>query len=49
LEREGVRSDYETMLAVANNGYPDDANLIRGVALAQRLRKDHAAHVDRRR
>jgi hypothetical protein len=49
IERADVRADYQAMLAVAYNGYPDDRNLVRGVALAQRLRKDHAAHVDRRR
>jgi hypothetical protein len=49
IERADVRAEYQAMLAVAYNGFPDDRNLVRGVALAQRLRKDHAAHVDRRR
>ena len=49
IESLDERRAYEAMLAIANNGYPDDRNLVRGVALAQRLRKDHAAHVDRRR
>ncbi|MBD5605063.1 MAG: hypothetical protein IAI48_08240, partial [Candidatus Eremiobacteraeota bacterium] len=38
------RADYRAMLAVTSNGYPNDANLVRGIALAQRLRKDYAAH-----
>ena len=49
IDREDRRRDYATMLAVTANGFPDDRNLVRGVALAQDLRKDYAAHVDRRR
>jgi hypothetical protein len=49
IERDDRRRDYATMLAVTSNGFPDARNLVRGVALAQQLRKDYAAHVDRRR
>jgi hypothetical protein len=49
IDRDDLRRDYATMLAVATNGFPDDRNLVRGVALAQVLRKEYAAHVDRRR
>ena len=49
IERDDLRRDYATMLAVTSNGFPGDANLVRGVALAQRLRKELASHVDRRR
>jgi hypothetical protein len=37
------------MREIADNGYPDDSNLVRGVALAQRLRKDLAPYADRHR
>jgi hypothetical protein len=33
-----------TMLDVTANGFADDRNLVRGVALAQRLRKEFATH-----
>ena len=49
IDRDDMRRDYATMLAVTSNGFPDDRNLVRGVALAQELRKEYAAHVDRRR
>jgi hypothetical protein len=49
IDRDDRRRAYAQMLAVATNGYPDDRNLVTGIALAQQLRKDYAAHVDRRR
>jgi hypothetical protein len=44
IERPAVREAYRTLVAVAENGFPDRANLVRGVALAQRLRKEFAPH-----
>jgi hypothetical protein len=44
IEREDLRAAFFEMLAVAENGFPDERNLVRGVALAQRLRKEYAPH-----
>ena len=41
---EPAREPYRELLQIAGNGYPDRRNLVRGVALAQRLRKDYAQH-----
>jgi hypothetical protein len=49
IERDDDRRAFQAMRAIAENGYPDDSNLVRGVALAQRLRKDLAPHADRHR
>jgi hypothetical protein len=32
------------MVNVSANGFPDEKNLLRGVALAQQLRKEFALH-----
>jgi hypothetical protein len=44
IEREDLRTAFFEMHAVAANGFPNEENLVRGVALAQRLRKEYAAH-----
>jgi len=44
IDRADVRSAFFEMHAVAENGFPDERNLVRGVALAQRLRKEYAPH-----
>ncbi len=49
IERDDDRRAFQAMREIADNGYPDDSNLVRGVALAQRLRKDLAPYADRHR
>ncbi len=44
IDRDELRNDYRTMLDVTANGFADDRNLVLGVALAQRLRKEFATH-----
>ena len=44
IDRDDLRSDYRKMLEVTANGFADDRNLVLGVALAQRLRKEFATH-----
>ncbi|MBD5605649.1 MAG: hypothetical protein IAI48_11255 [Candidatus Eremiobacteraeota bacterium] len=44
IESDGSRAAYRELVAVATNGFASDANLVRGAALAQRLRKDFSAH-----
>lgn len=41
---DAARSAFTKLLAIANDAPANDENLVRGVALAQRLRKDFAAH-----
>lgn len=41
---DASRSAFATLLAISRDGYPDDKNLLRGIVLAQRLRKEYAAH-----
>ena len=48
IERDDLRASFVTMTHLASNGYPDAATLVRGIALAQRLRKDLTAHVGSR-
>jgi hypothetical protein len=44
IERDDVRAEFREMVAVADNGFADRHNLVRGVALAQRIRKEYAVH-----
>jgi hypothetical protein len=44
IDRDELRSEYRKMLDVTANGFADDRNLVLGVALAQRLRKEFATH-----
>lgn len=44
LASDEERTSFREMTRVAANGYPDSATLVRGVALAQKLRKDISAH-----
>ncbi len=44
IEDDASRAAFREMLEISRNGFPDERNLVRGVALAQRLRKDYAAH-----
>jgi hypothetical protein len=44
IERADVRAAFVEMQRVAANGFPDERNLVRGVALAQRIRKEYAPH-----
>ena len=44
LEPREVREAYRDMVNVSANGFPDEKNLLRGVALAQQLRKEFALH-----
>jgi hypothetical protein len=44
IDRDDLRTDYRNMLDVTANGFADDRNLVLGVALAQRLRKEFATH-----
>jgi hypothetical protein len=44
IERADLRAAFGRMRDVATNGFPDESNLLRGVALAQELRKEFAAH-----
>jgi hypothetical protein len=44
IERRDVREAYRDMVTVSANGFPDENNLLRGVALAQQLRKEFAPH-----
>jgi hypothetical protein len=44
IDRDDFRADYRNMLDVTANGFADDRNLVLGVALAQRLRKEFATH-----
>jgi len=44
IERADVRAAFLEMQRVAANGFPDERNLVRGVALAQRIRKEYAPH-----
>ncbi len=44
LDDDAARDDFRALAAIASNGFPDEKNLVRGVALAQRLRKEYAAH-----
>ncbi len=41
IEDEAAKDDFGALVAVAAGGSTDDAALVRGVALAQRLRKDY--------
>lgn len=44
IERNDVRASFVTMTRLASDGFADDSTLVRGIALAQRLRKDLTAH-----
>ncbi len=44
LDDDAARRDFGALVAIAGNGFAGEKNLVRGVALAQRLRKDYAAH-----
>lgn len=44
IERDDLRASYLAMRRIAVNGYADDTTLVRGVALAQQLRKEFTAH-----
>ncbi len=44
IENAESRDSYRTMRLVAANGFADEKNLLRGVALAQQLRKEFAPH-----
>ena len=41
---ERTRAPYRELVQIAGNGYPDEPNLVRGVALAQRLRQEYSRH-----
>ena len=44
IERVDLRDAFRALVKVAHAGYPDERTLVRGVALAQELRKEYAAH-----
>lgn len=44
IERQDLRTSFQTMQHHATDGVADQATLVRGVALAQRLRKEFTAH-----
>jgi hypothetical protein len=44
IEDDASRADFRALVQIAGNGFADDKNLVRGVALAQRLRKEYSAH-----
>ncbi len=44
IEREDLRASFLTMQRLATSGGADTATLVRGVALAQQLRKEYSAH-----
>lgn len=44
IERDDRRASFRAMVRFATNAFADDANLVRGVALAQELRKEFTAH-----
>jgi hypothetical protein len=44
IESDGARARYRELVAAATNASPSEANLVRGVALAQGLRKEIVAH-----
>jgi hypothetical protein len=44
IDDDASRADFRELVRIAGNGFADDKNLVRGVALAQRLRKEYSAH-----
>lgn len=44
IDREDLRAAFREMVAIAANPSPGEQALVRGVALAARLRKEYAAH-----
>jgi len=44
IDREDLRAAFREMVAIAENPSSGEQNLVRGVALAGRLRKEYAAH-----
>ncbi len=44
IENAELRAAFFEMQTVVANGFPDEKTLVRGVALAQRLRKEYAPH-----
>ncbi len=44
VEGSDVQSDLIALERIATNAFPDETNLVRGMALAQRLRKEFATH-----
>jgi hypothetical protein len=44
IDDDASRADFRELARIAASGFADEKNLVRGVALAQRLRKEYSAH-----
>jgi len=44
MDRPEQRREFLELVQVSSNAFPNEKNLVRGVALAQRLRKDFTTH-----